>query len=135
MKLYTVTRELKDAQDISVSLEQLIECMALAVWDVSDVMDDSERNGFSKYSRERIEKDVTAMFGVLDSMKHINEDLRALDEATEQEKRKEAVGRVLMTAPEHRQYLDEATLYYANVSMAEKNGCQEPKKVGEVIVE
>lgn len=129
MKTYMVKRAVPDAMKIKLHLGRTGKGMELAVYELAELLDNMREYGHTEEKHRRAEGLIDFLYGTMDSLEHVGEELDALAEATLQEKQTEAVRTVLTTAPEKRNQIDRETLWLAGVHEGHIEKAQEPQEL------
>ncbi len=139
-KAYIVKRAVSDAMEIKMHLDRTGVGLKLAVYELAELLDNMREYGHTEAKHQRAEMLIDYLFGTMDSLEHVGEELVALEKATIQKERTEAVKKVATTPPEKRGQIDAETLWLAGVYddrtkeqiLEDAKEAQVPKEIGDI---
>ena len=143
MKTYTVKKAVPDAWKIKMHLERTCKGMELAVYELAELLDNMMEYGHTEEKHQRAEALIDFLYGTMDGLESIGEELTALETATNKEKQIEAVKKIATTPPNRRGQIDIGTLVLAGVYdgrtkeqiIADEQEAQVPKNIGDIAVQ
>ena len=143
MKTYTVKKAVPDAWKIKLHLERTCKGMELATYELAELLDNMMEHGHTEGKHQRAEELIDFLYGTMDGLESIGEELTALETATNKEKQIEAVKKIATTPPSRRGQIDIGTLVLAGVYdgrtkeqiIADEQEAQVPKNIGDIAVQ